>query len=758
MKQILYHTKAAAASICLLTATSAYAIAKSDIHEGQKKDYTPTVSWQLLPGDSNDHRCIQRFIFNNIDSVERICFTQLPRPMKMISKGDSLGEINAGYYFLKSPKFGTNACDVVIDVECEWPLRSISEGPDSFHALSYGGKIIPVAIHNAQNMVQAAMNDSEWMKWVIPADSIYRLNEKLSTGKYPATYDIAPSFKKVATKKGVFKPGSPIETSIIKHQNPEYYKISLTPEKATIEGASEKAIKMGLRMLQRRLINNGVTTLPCVEIEDWPDYPYRGLMIDIARNFQTPETMRKIADLMADYRFNRLHFHITDDEGWRLEIPGLPELTEIGSKRGYTLDSHECLPEIFAGTGDPTHNLETANGYFSRKDFIDFLRYCDSIGISVIPEIESPGHARAAVKAMEQRYKNTADDTYRMREDGDSSKYSTAQFYHDNLMNPALPGTYRFISKIVDEIAEMYAEAGVELMGIHLGGDEVPEGAWDGSASANKMSESKGLNGRHALQGEYVKNISRIMRERNIPLYGWQDICTDYDESFHAEVAPSVGGMDCWVSPHNMDDNIAVKGVKAGYPVIISNVDYFYMDMLYTPHPEEKGLFWGGFTDELKTLSGYPDSICPRDGSEKGKVIGVSGKLFAETIRNPQDMERLLFPKCLGLAERGWNNAPTYSAEDFNMLIGTKELPRLSELDTEWHLRQPGIMIENGKILMNSPYPDAEIHYTLDGTRPALLGSSVYDHPIELPEKSCIIQAVLFKDGKSSVPTFVKYE
>lgn len=740
------------ASMMLIAGASGCATGKTAENEAEQ----PTVSWELQPGDSIGSRCIQRFIINHADSVERLLFTQLPRPFKVISEGDSIGELNAGYYFLKSPKFGTGAQDIIIDVECEWPMRSVSEGPEAFHALTPGGRIIPVALHNAQNMSQAAMNDAKWMKWVLPADSIYRLNRKLAKGKAPGPYDIAPSFKKVEIKEGDFKASSPIETAIIKHENPEYYRITLSPNKALIEGASDKAVNMGKRMLERRLLTKGMKSLPCAVIEDWPDYPYRGLMIDIARNFQTPETMRKIVDLMADYRFNRLHFHITDDEAWRLEIPGLPELTEIGAKRGYTADSHDFLPEIFAGTGDPDNNLHTANGYFTRQQFIDFIKYCDSLGIAVIPEVESPGHARAAIKSMEARYRKTGDDSYRMIEDSDTSKYSTAQFYHDNLMNPALPGTYRFISKVVDEIAAMYKEAGIELPGIHLGGDEVPEGAWDGSPSANALSESKGLKGRHALQGEYVRNITRIMRERNIPLYGWQDICTDYDDAFHDEVAPTVGGMDCWVSPHDINDNIAVKGVKVGYPVIISNVDYFYMDMLYAPHPEEKGLFWGGFTDELRTLEGYPDKICPLDGTEKGKVIGVSGKLFAETIRNPQDMERLLFPKCLGLAERGWNNSPTYSAEDFNILIGMKELPRLSGLDTEWHLRQPGILIENGKILMNSPYPDAEIHYTLDGTRPALHGSSEYNTPVDLPDGPVTIQAILVKDGKTSVPTFVK--
>lgn len=735
----------------------------------------PTLKWELLPPDSTGGRCVERFTVNYADSVARLCFTQLPRPMKTVSPGDSIVEINAGYYYVTSPHFGTGAENIMIDVECEWPLRAVAEGPEAFHAITPGNRVIPVALHNKQSIADAALKDPKWRSWMIPADSIYRLNEKLIQGKKPEPFDIVPSFKKVTLTEGIFKDNLPIETVIIdppssqvmdfastqrnssnpEHYklNPEYYKIMLTPEKAIIEGASEKVVAMGRRMLERRLLEPNGGVLPCAVIEDWPDYPYRGLMIDIARNFQTPETMHDMASLMADYRFNRLHFHITDDEAWRLEIPGLPELTDVGAKRGYTLDSKEFLPEIFAGTGDPKHNLPTANGFFTRQEFIDFITYCDSMGIAVIPEIESPGHARAAIKAMEARRRNTGDETYRLIEDRDSSQYTSAQLYHDNLMNPALPGTYKFIAKVVDEIADMYKEAGVPLVGIHLGGDEVPDGAWDGSPTAIQMSENLGLKGRHALQGEYVKNVANIMRNRNIPLYGWQDICTDYEEDFHTQVAPTIGGMDCWVSPHNPEDNIAIKGVKAGYPVIISNVDYFYMDMLYGPHPEERGLYWGGFVDELRTLSGYPDKICPPQENQKGKVIGVSGQLFAETIRSRDDMERLLFPKCFGLAERGWNGTPTYNEANFNILIGEKELPRLERLGTTWHLRQPGIMIKDGKIFMNSPYPDAEIHYTLDGTTPALIGSSVYDGPVTLPSGNVDIRAILVKDGKTSVPT-----
>ena len=178
--------------------------------------------------------------------------------------------------------------------------------------------------------------------------------------------------------------------------------------------------------------------------------------------------------------------------------------------------------------------------------------------------------------------------------------------------------------------------------------------------------------------------------------------------------------------------------------------------MIYSHNPEEKGIYWGGFTDELRTLSGYPDVICPRDGEEPGKVIGVSGKLFAETIRDKADMERLLFPKSLGLAERGWNATPTYSDEDFNILIATKELPRLSAKDVEFHLRQPGIIVEDKRIKMNSPYPDAAIFYTLDGSTPTAATAALYEGPVDLPADCAIVKAILYKDGKSSVTTTYK--
>lgn len=280
----------------------------------------PSVKWELLSPDIyGTGKSVGRFTVNGLDSISRLCFTQLPRGMRTLSAGDSIVELNAGYYYLTSPKFGTNSPQAIIDVEYTWDINADAEQPVSFHALTPGNRIIPVEA-SLSPILESSLSNPEWSEWTIAPDSLYRLNEILASGRKPGPFDIAPSFKRVKLTKGTFKSGDKISTVIVKHENPEYYRTTLKPGKALIEGASQKAINMAKRTLTRRLLEPNGGTIPCAVIEDWPDYPYRALMIDIARNYQTPETMHTLTELMADYRLNTLHFHITDDEGWRFQV------------------------------------------------------------------------------------------------------------------------------------------------------------------------------------------------------------------------------------------------------------------------------------------------------------------------------------------------------------------------------------------------------------------------------------------------------
>lgn len=712
----------------------------------------PSVEWQTLGNNNDGGKPIytQRFTITGAKGLSRVCFNQFARKMAAVNPADTVKEIVPGYYYLASPRLLTDGA-AVIDVVTAGTLRHISYIPDGFHGVGVDGRV--VAMKSARKPI-----DSSPAQWSLPssdlmptAQSIYDLNESLKGGKKPGAFDIIPSLKRVtaASSDSFANIRGAITERHITHSNPEYYKIDLVADTPVIEYASERALGAARTTLQHLSANNQ-GNVPRAVIEDWPDYRYRGLMIDIARNFTGIADLQRIAQYMSRYKMNKLHFHFTDDEAWRLEIPGLPELTAVGSRRGYTLDEDAFLAQIFAGNGNPDATEGTANGYITRGEFIEFLRYCASLGIDVIPEIESPGHARAAIKAMRHRHKLTGDDSYLLAEDGDTSVYTSAQAFHDNVMNPALPGPYRFMEKVIDEIKSMYDEAGVTLSGLHIGGDEVPRNAWGGSKSAQAMISSQNLDGEKGLHAAFVRKIAAMLKERGIPMNGWQEIAIGHSADYDKEVLPLTGGVNFWRESYRSE---APGAASAGYPVIVCNVDHFYLDQAYSNHPDEQGLTWGGNVDEFSTLDGYTSRLCPVDSVAAKNIIGVSGHVFAETIRDFAQIQRYLFPKMLGLAERGWNADSTYSHADYNRLIADRELPSMALRGIDFHLRQPGIKVADGVVMMNSPYDNAEIRYTLDGSNPKA-DSPKYTAPLA-DDGVAEVRAALFYQGRRSVPTIL---
>ena len=717
-----------------------------------------TVIWENLGNNkdaSGENFYIQRFtIKGNIDKINRLCFNQFARKMKPLNSVDSVVEIVPGYYYLTSPQFGSKADSVVIDIRVKGTLAAICYAPDGIHTVDSRGLTSSVK-YTRRSIIERPNQWSIEGKDRMPyGDDIYRINESLVCNDPISIYDVIPSFKSVKLIGGNYEGNGEVKSQPISHENPEFYRITISTDNVLIEYASEKALNIANRVLTtHNYIPGDGTPLPCAVIEDYPDLPYRAIMIDIARNFQRVSDMQTIVQMLARYRLNTLHFHFCDDEAWRLEIPGLPELTNVGARRGYTLDERNHLVQIFAGNGDPNTAEGTANGYISRDEFINFLRYCKEYGIDVVPEIESPGHARAAIKSMEARYRNTGDATYRLIEDGDTSRYTSAQAFHDNVMNPALPGPYKFMEKVIDELITMYREAGATLTAIHIGGDEVPRGAWNGSKAAQELINTKKLDGEKGLHAYFVRQLAKILSQRGIKMNGWQEIAVGHTPEYNAEIAPLVGGVNCWstLTSHG-HGGVTREAVNAGYPIILSNVNHFYLDMMYNYHPLEKGLNWGGTVDEFNSLAGYPAQLCPTDETTKGRIVGISGQVFAETMRSFPQLQSFLLPKMLGLAERAWNNSATYTPAQFNNIICNKELPRLAVRGWNFHLRQPGIIVENGMVKMNSPYPGAVIRYTIDGSEPTLK-SPIYTEPFTA--KASQIRARLYYLGQQSVTTIL---
>lgn len=714
-----------------------------------------TLKWQSLGNFTDDKGSyyIQRLTIKNTDGIYRLCFNQFARKMTAITSGDTIREIVPGYYYLTSNNWGKDS--VVIDLLTRGTLANVSYRPDGFHAVRSDGEI------GAVDFSYASISTAPQL-WSRPGNDrmpygtgIYTFNESLKTDGKLGPFDIIPSFKSVKpTKQGYCRQAVNPTVKQITHENYEFYRITISPDKVEIEAASPQAEKTARTVLMRLWHRNG-GKIPTAVIEDYPDYHYRGVMIDIARNNQPLEALEEVAFRLSQYRMNKLHFHFCDDEAWRLEIPSFPELTRIGSRRGYTLDEKDHLVQIFAGNGNPNEKSGTANGYITRQQFIEFIKQCHNLGIDVIPEIESPGHARAAIKAMEARYRRTGDPLYRLVEDGDTSRYTSAQAFHDNVMNPALPGPVNFMRTVIGEIISMYNEAQVPLTAMHIGGDEVPKGAWNGSPSALKFIEDNDLNGEKGLHAYFVEQIAQILAERGIPMNGWQEIAVGHSSSYNSEISPLTGGVNCWTvfNPKApVDKHVSVQALKGGYPVILSNVNHFYLDQAYNYHPDEPGLTWGGTVDEFASFEGYPAKMCPATPGTTGKIIGLCGHVFAETMRSPEQLQYYLFPKMLGLVERAWNANETYSTKRFNLIIAEEELPSLAATGCNFRLRQPGISQKKGKIFMNSPYKNAVIRYTTDGSEPSA-GSPQYVKPFKTDASE--IRARLYYLDKESVSTIL---
>lgn len=664
-----------------------------------------------------------------------------------VNPADTLITIIPTYYAIASPRL-EKGDPVTIDVLTNSMVFLKADTPAGVHAVDTDGNVVKVEYERRPLTDRHAQWRVEGRDHMPDAEEIYKENEILASGKLPGVYDIVPSFKSVRLGKGTTRVKGE-KTVAVKHENPEYVKITVGKNGiVTYEYASDAALKQARRAFQEKVVKPAGGILPVGVIEDYPDYNYRGVMIDVARDYQPLEAIKKVVAEAALHRINKFQFHFIDDDGWRLEIPSLPELTQVGSRRGYSLDDSEFLAQTFNGNGDPDDSSTTANGYITRDEFVDFLKYCHELGVDVIPEVESPGHSRAAIYAMENRYRRTGNKSLRLREDGDTSRYRTAQCYTDNVMNPALPATYKFMETVIDEIADMYKEAGVPLTALHIGGDEVPASAWSGSPAASALMQEKGFTKGSQLHAYFVEKISGYLGKKGIPMNGWQEIAVNHSPEFDAAVAPNVGGVNAWSTLQPWEKKSLATALRNGFPIILSNVDRYYLDLVYNYHPEELGLYWGGYVDELRSLGGYPDELLEVAPDAKGTIIGVQGQLWAETLRNPQDMEYMLFPKMLGLAERGWNKNRTYEDADFVTYINARERPRWEADGMTYRMRQPGVKVsEDGMVNINAPASDLVIRYTTDGSDPTF-ESAEYTGPFARGNAREVRARVYTPDGK----------
>jgi len=474
------------------------------------------------------------------------------------------------------------------------------------------------------------------------------------------------------------------------------YRLNVSESGIAVVGFDDAGLFYGMNSLLSLIEEN---KLPLANVVDAPRFNYRGVMIDLARNFHSKEFILELLDEMGHAKLNKLALHMSDDEGWRLEIDGLEELTSIGAKRCFDLTETQCLlPQL--GSSDNTNNF--GSGFLSKQDFIDILIAADARHIEIIPEFDMPAHARAAVVSMEARYQRLAADghmqeaeQYRLIDPQDQSNVTTVQYYdRRSFINPCLDSSIAFTQKVMHEVSNLYADAAVPLRTWHFGGDEAKnikrgngftgnqaqgkghldlsqeEFPFAKSPACQKLVASGAVDSFSALPSYWAQQTSKLAHNIGYANFqAWED-GLKYLEVPQA-LATNHASVNFWETLSADGDENAYKWAAKGYDLIISVPDYLYFDFPQAIDPEERGLYWATRANTLKKVFAFAPENLPQNAAnsfnrngeafvaasnvDQADFAGMSVQLWSELVRNDEQAEYMVYPRLYAAAERAWS-------------------------------------------------------------------------------------------------------
>ncbi len=612
----------------------------------------------------------------------------------------------------------------------------------------------------------------------------------------PSVTDMIPALKRALPAEGgaVLLPSDVKDITVVSVQEEHpagWYRLTLSESDIRAE-ANDRSGELYARITLAHLAEaaDGQPVAPMV-IEDWPDFAHRGLMLDPARHFIPAWKLKEYLRLMTRYKLNVLHLRLSDDDAWRLEIPGLPRLTDVGAFRavpnrgndGQILET-EALQPSYDGTISRDDTTRMANGYYSRDAFKDLLHYADSLCIKIVPEFDIPAHSRAIVHCVAG-----------VTDPADTSAYTAAAGgYHHNCLDVSREETYQFIGKVLDSIISLYAEAGIPLPEVHLGGDEVPTGAWMGSPSCHRLLEKSGMDVSRlsfdpdarkealvVLRSYFTNRVLDLSEKKDVRIAGWHELAGHLDAPTRRRLSQQVAWINYWRSRPADEHRL----LNDGFPVVLSNGANTYADEAYSFNKEEFGNAWAGPVDEKRTFALLPydlyrskrwdDEDRSLDLTDAGtgkeplrhpeNIRGVQVQLFmGAAVRSYDDVDYMLFPKSLGAFDRAWNARPVW-AEDaasetafmeafnhFYSIIVVREMPWFRQQGMRFHLPQPVISVQDGMLTGNAPIPGAVIRYEFGDRTPSASSPSL-EEPTPLPSTVSRVTARLFYLGETSVST-----
>lgn len=396
----------------------------------------------------------------------------------------------------------------------------------------------------------------------------------------------------------------------------EGYQLDILPGSVTIRASSDAGFYYGLQSM-KQLIINGSGALKAQTITDFPRFQWRGVMLDVSRTFMPLNLVKRYIDHFSLYKLNVVHLHLTDDQGWRIEIKKYPLLTEIGSKF------------------DPEFNR--MGGYYSQDEIRDLIKYAHARNIMLVPEIEMPGHAVAAIAS----YPDLSCEGTRPK----IHTFFEGPSIHEEIFCAGKESTYKFIYGVLDELCELFPSPY-----IHLGGDEAPKATWKKCPDCQKMMKDNNLGNEEELQSLFVKKIGDYLRTKNKTLVGWDEIID----------GGMLAGNEVLMFWRGWKLSEVEKEVKAGFRVVCTPTTHCYFDYPYK-------------SISTRTIFDY-DPVIP--GTSDKNYLGVQANFWSHIDRSENNIDKQLFPRALGLAETAWSNAENKNWNAFK----TKALLNISYL------------------------------------------------------------------------------
>lgn len=501
-------------------------------------------------------------------------------------------------------------------------------------------------------------------------------------------------------------------------QPSEAYRLSVKSDQIMVSG-NGAGLLYGINTLLQLLPDEkpAVYKIPCVEIDDQPRFGYRGLMLDVARHFYSVANVKNLLDLMAFYKLNTFHWHLVDDQGWRIEIKKYPKLTSVGAFR----------TDLFLSFNRDQLDGNTYGGFYTQDEIRDVVKYAAERHITIVPEIEMPGHSFAALRAYPEFKVQMPQN----------SKDPNAYHY---LYNPS-PETFKFLEDVLTEVASLFPGKY-----IHIGGDEAYLLPWEESKFTQDLIKEKNLKDLHGLQSYFIQRIEQFLNTKGKSIIGW-------DEILDGGLAPNATVMS-WRGEEG-----GISSAREKHNVIMTpSTNGLYFDYSHSGSPLEPVNI--GYNSPVRKTYVYDPIPSVLNTEERKYIIGVQANLWTEFIATPARIQYMLFPRMFALSEVAWTNPAQKDFNRFNRIAVPAHLTAFERKGINFRVPDAiepvdTVMIgDQFTISLTPPLPDSKIFYTINGRIPTEVDME-YTGPITfnvpLNESRELRSVVITAGGKRSI-------